>query len=338
MLKEDGTVTGWMDVFNLMPKYMKLPIRGFRNPNFHSFVTTDHFNELLTARGVMHAGMSFLIAKKLVARNLLMYGSNSAGGLAGAMGLDPESKSTFLVNFIAHNKHVITILLPRLNYLFSVHFFGVQPVSSGRGLTEFRNNKINSFVDVMHRVLDPYEYIMYNHPVHAVADGTVVSIENSYNDQVGRLFEVNFGSIKPDEYLGNTIEIEHENKIRSIYGNLKRNAAVVRIGQKVRAGDMISRVGLSGKHPSPYLFFSIATPGLKIPIAGNIRVGLRAASGIWDTHFEYKLFDLANTLTDEERNENFFNYIRTDQIRYTFAPTRLVDGTLVKQLPKIEVE
>ena len=321
-----------------MPKYMKLPIRGFRNPNFHTFVTTDHFNELLTARGVMHMGTRFLLAKKLVNRNLMMYGTSSSK-LNESLSAGQESDSTFLFNFIAHNTHIVTTILPRLNYLFSIHFFGVQPVFGGRGLTEYRNNKINSFVDVIHRVLDPYEYIMYNHPVHAVADdGTVVSIENSYSDQVGRLYEVNFGSLKPDDFMGNTIEIEHENKIRSVYGNLKRHSSVVRIGQKVRAGEMIARVGLSGKHPSPYLFFSIATPGLKIPIVGNIRVGLRAATGIWDTHFEYKLFDLANTLTDEERTENFFNYIRSDQIKYTLAPSRLIDGTLVKQLPKIEVE
>lgn len=328
-------VTNYTDLVNIMPKYMKLPIRGFRNKNFHCFITTDHFWELINQQGVFSLTLQSLIAKKLISRNISMYqhGLDSVG-ISG----DAEHNSIFLLSLINNNKAIATVVLPKMNYLFSVHFFGVQPVFGGRGLTEYRDEKVNSFVNSIHRILSPYEYIIFNHPVHAVADGTVVSIENSYNDELFRPYEVNFGAIKPDEYIGNTIEIAHSTLVHSVYGNLKRNSMTVRVGDKVRAGDTIARVGMSGKHPSPYLFFSMSAPGVKIPIAGNIKVGFRASHGMWDNHFEYRLFDLSTALTGDERTEDFYNYIRTDNIKYSFASSRLIDGTLVKQYPTIEAE
>ena len=321
----------YKDIINIMPKYMKLPIRGFRNKNFHCFITTDHFTELLSKQGAINIAFQGYVMQKLFQRNILMFSSDSSIA-------SEKHDSIFLLSLLNQNRAIATVVLPRMNYLFSVHFFGVQPVFGGRGLTEYRDEKVNSFVNQIHRILSPYEYIMFNHPVHSVADGTVVSIENSYNDQLFRTYEVNFAAIKPDDYLGNTIEIEHSPMCHSVYGNLKRHSMNVKIGDKVRAGDMIARVGMSGKHPSPYLFFSMSTPGIKIPVAGNIKVGLRAANGLWDTHYEYNLFNLSTPLTDDKRTEDFYNYIRTDNIRYTFAPSKLTDGTLVKQYPNIESE
>ena len=319
------------DMLGIVPKYMKLPIQGFRNKNFHCFVTTDHFLELLNRQGMINSFMSAMLMRKIVMYNLIDHGVYNLAS-------ENLSDNIFMESMIHQSKVIFTIVLPRLNYLFSVHFFGVQPVFDGRGLTEYRENKVNSFSNQVHRILSPYEYIMFNHPVHAVADGKVVSIENSYEDRLHQMFEVNFGSIKPDDYLGNTIEIEHSPLCHSVYGNLKKNSMTVRPGQSVSKGDIIARVGMSGKHPSPYLFFALATPGVKVPIGGNIRVGLHAAHGVWDTHFEYDLFKLSTPLTDEHRTEDFYNYIRTDNIKYTFAPSKLRDGVLVKQYPTIQVE
>ena len=328
--------TGYKDLVDIMPKYMKLPIRGFRNKNFHCFVTTDHFLELLNQQGAIKIAITGLLVERLITHNALLHSVNPSNFITGDS--DLENDSIFLLSLLNHNKAVATVILPRMNYLFSVHFFGVQPVFGGRGLTEYRNEKVNSFVNSVHRILTPYEYIMFNHPVHAVADGTIVSIENSFTDNLFRPYEVNFGAIKPDEYIGNTIEIAHSTLAHSIYGNLKRSSMIVKVGDKVKAGQEIARVGMSGKHPSPYLFFAMSTPGVKIPIAGNIKVGFWAAHGMWDTHFEYDLFNLGTPLTDDRRTEDFYNYIRTDQIKYTFAPSRLRDGTLVKQYPTIDAE
>ena len=319
------------DLVNIMPKYMKLPIQGFRNKNFHCFVTTDHFLELLNRQGAINSILSATLMKKIVAHQLFNGGVHTIAS-------NNIGDSIFMESMIHQSKAVFTIVLPRLNYLMSVHFFGVQPVFDGRGLTEYRENKVNSFTNQIHRILSPYEYIIFNHPVHAVADGKVISIENSYSDQLYRLFEVDFASIKPDDYIGNTIEIEHSPVCHSIYGNLKKNSMMVRVGDKITRGQTIARVGMSGQHPSPYLFFALSTPGVKIPIAGNIKLGLLAAHGVWDTHFEYDLFKLSTPLTDEYRTEDFYNYIRTDNIKYTFAPSKLRDGVLVKQYPTIQAE
>jgi murein DD-endopeptidase MepM/ murein hydrolase activator NlpD len=68
-------------------------------------------------------------------------------------------------------------------------------------------------------------------PTFAIADGTV-----------------SMASLSPYG-LGNEVIIEHEidgQHITSVYGHLEMNSIVVKVGQKVKAGDMVGKTGSTG--------------------------------------------------------------------------------------------
>lgn len=62
--------------------------------------------------------------------------------------------------------------------------------------------------------------------------------------------------------LGNYVKIEHENGVTSQYGHLKQ--AAVRGGQAVRRGQVIGKVGSTGRSTGPHLDYSIRIDGKPI--------------------------------------------------------------------------
>ncbi len=77
--------------------------------------------------------------------------------------------------------------------------------------------------------------------IHATADGQVVKagLSSSY---------------------GNFVEIDHGDGITSFYAHMKR-PALVRIGEKVQAGEVLGRVGTTGHSTGPHLHFEIRKDG-----------------------------------------------------------------------------
>jgi murein DD-endopeptidase MepM/ murein hydrolase activator NlpD len=81
----------------------------------------------------------------------------------------------------------------------------------------------------------------------------------------------------PHGGYGNLIVIRHRNGLTSHYGHCDQS--LVRIGQKVRAGDVIGTVGSTGHSTGPHLHFEIRKdgepqhperylPGLDLPAQG----------------------------------------------------------------------
>ena len=77
-------------------------------------------------------------------------------------------------------------------------------------------------------------------PIHAAADGRVsfVGTQSGY---------------------GNTVEISHGNGMITRYAHMSRFAA--RVGQEVRAGDVIGRIGNTGRSTGPHLHFEVRING-----------------------------------------------------------------------------
>jgi murein DD-endopeptidase MepM/ murein hydrolase activator NlpD len=72
-------------------------------------------------------------------------------------------------------------------------------------------------------------------PIKAAADGIVIDVKTASNKG---------GYSRHFEKYENYIEIRHDNDEYSYYGHIKKSGAFVKIGDKVKAGQMI---GYSGK-------------------------------------------------------------------------------------------
>lgn len=91
-------------------------------------------------------------------------------------------------------------------------------------------------------------------PVKAAANGTVIEVKD--DSTIG-------GKARRFEKYGNYIEIAHSHGEYSEYEHLKMGCAVVRVGDKVRRGQVIGYTGSTGwlAHLGPHLHFMVGTYG-----------------------------------------------------------------------------
>lgn len=93
-----------------------------------------------------------------------------------------------------------------------------------------------------------------NTPIKAAADGTVVDVKSDSN--IG-------GTGKEFESLGNYIEIQHANEEYSEYEHLMKGGTTVKVGDKVRQGQIIGYSGATGWIATlgPHLHFMVGVYG-----------------------------------------------------------------------------
>lgn len=107
-----------------------------------------------------------------------------------------------------------------------------------------------------HRVLrEAKDYIVPERtPVLAALDGTVVYVKQDSNET---------GTAQEYWFKGNRIVLQHNNGEYSAYEHLKHNGATVKVGQKVRTGQIIGYSGNTGYSTQPHLHFEV----FKNPVA-----------------------------------------------------------------------
>ena len=345
-------VKGTTDVLRIMPKNMLLPIQGFKDNKYHVLVTTDHFKQILEGSNL---GLRALTrgGARLIALSLAKYAIGKGISLGADLLTDDEAISEFAENPIVKYIHSLYALErlcfewlnPRLHVIHSVQFFGLQPVTTGMGFTELKDNRIQSFQgNEFHTILSPYEYILFNQPIHVVDDGVVVDIVNRYSDRAGRRLDIQFARANIEEFLGNRVIIQHNPFIRSVYANVQKNSmSKLKIGDKVFRGDVIGRVGMSGHFPSPFLFFSTQLIGPKISnskfadmLLGNLRPTISSRSQFWAPHFESNILDY-----EEQYGKNVYDLMErfaSHKINYRMKGTQLGELCFVKQFRNIAVE
>jgi len=77
---------------------------------------------------------------------------------------------------------------------------------------------------------------------------------------------------------GKFIEIDHGNGLVTRYGHLSK--ILVRAGQRINAGDLIGKVGSTGRSTGPHLHFEVRKNNVAVNPAPYLRVGERLASFI----------------------------------------------------------
>lgn len=100
----------------------------------------------------------------------------------------------------------------------------------------------------------PEDYYCYDKNVLAAADGYVKEVINSISDNI-------IGDMDLVNNWGNTIIIKHVDYLYTKSSHLKEGSIVVKAGDFVRKGQIIAKVGNTGRSPYPHLHFQVqATP------------------------------------------------------------------------------
>ncbi|MHC1702635.1 MAG: urea transporter [Tenuifilaceae bacterium] len=116
------------------------------------------------------------------------------------------------------------------------------------------------------------DYYCYGQNVIAPADGSIVVVEDGIEDNI-------VGEVNTIKNWGNTIIIKHAEGLFSKLSHLQKGSIIVKVGDNVHYGQIIGKVGNSGRSPYPHLHFQLqSTPyigskTLKYPIFAYLENG-----------------------------------------------------------------
>ncbi len=102
-----------------------------------------------------------------------------------------------------------------------------------------------------------FDYFGFGSRVFAIAEGEVTYASNVHKDD--KNFNIPEIRNNPLELYGNCIAIRHSDGVYSIYGHLKHNSQTIKKGDKVKAGQEIGQIGVSGSSFFPHLHFEMRT-------------------------------------------------------------------------------
>ena len=108
------------------------------------------------------------------------------------------------------------------------------------------------------------QFYGFGEDVLAVADGTVVSIHDGMSDAVP------FVAVTPkstSDYGGNNVMVEIAPHVFSWYAHLRHGSIAVKVGDAVKAGALIGKLGNTGPSIGPHLHFGLLDK--PDPIAGR---------------------------------------------------------------------
>jgi murein DD-endopeptidase MepM/ murein hydrolase activator NlpD len=94
------------------------------------------------------------------------------------------------------------------------------------------------------------DYFAYGREILASADGAVTDVIAGVSDNVP-------GSMNPYSALGNAVFIQHRENEISVLAHLKLGSVKVKVGDKVKAGQLIGLCGNSGNSSEPHLHYHL---------------------------------------------------------------------------------
>ncbi|MBL4847532.1 MAG: M23 family metallopeptidase [Planctomycetes bacterium] len=103
------------------------------------------------------------------------------------------------------------------------------------------------------------DHFAWDQPFYAVADGTVVEVREGFRDNP-------IGKIGDQAEKHNGVAIDHGQGELSWYVHAKKGSITVKLGQKVKRGELLGTVGNSGGSAIPHLHFTLVSfRGLSVP-------------------------------------------------------------------------
>lgn len=101
-----------------------------------------------------------------------------------------------------------------------------------------------------------HSYTAYGADILAVAGGTAVSTVNTLNDQVpGQLPDPSTITLKT--ILGNHVVVRHRDGRYAAYAHMQKGSVTVEVGDRVRPGQTLGKIGNSGNTSAPHLHFHV---------------------------------------------------------------------------------
>jgi hypothetical protein len=103
---------------------------------------------------------------------------------------------------------------------------------------------------------DAHNYTDYGAAVLAVADGTVVDVLNTLDDQApGQLPDLKTITIANVD--GNHVILDLGGGVYAFYAHMGKNSVRVALGQRVKRGDVLGKLGNTGNTSAPHLHFHL---------------------------------------------------------------------------------
>ena len=147
----------------------------------------------------------------------------------------------------------------------------------------------------------PDDFHAYGLPVLAPADGKLVTV-------VGHIEDNRIGQTNPENNWGNTVVLWHYGSVYTALSHLKKGSITVQEGEFVRKGQVIAKVGNSGRSPVPHLHMQVQTsPEIGAPtILSELMHYVSSEEGrlVYHTHGcpeendKVKSLDISSTLFD----------------------------------------
>ena len=110
----------------------------------------------------------------------------------------------------------------------------------------------------------------WDKPIHCVEDGKVLIVVDDAPDNFGRKPNpANVGT------RNNSIWIEHAGQRLSSYYHMRQGSATVKVGQHVKAGQVIARVGNAGSTSEPHLHFGYLALDHRLGYYKNVPVRIK---------------------------------------------------------------